>query len=42
MRRRTAIAAYFALGTGMLAPWNAFISAADYYETVWPVSVVFY
>jgi hypothetical protein len=31
-------AAYFLLGSGILAPWNALITAADYYETVYPVS----
>lgn len=34
--RIAAWAAYFFLGAGMLAPWNALISAADYYEAMWP------
>lgn len=31
-----AYACYFLLGSGVLAPWNAFITAADYYELVYP------
>ncbi|KAF8069407.1 ETN8 [Scenedesmus sp. PABB004] len=31
-----AYACYFTLGSGVLAPWNAFITAADYYEAVFP------
>eukprot|EP00775_Hariotina_reticulata_P011647 gene11647-11792_t len=33
---RLAYACYFALGSGILAPWNAFITAADYFEAVFP------
>jgi hypothetical protein len=35
---RLAAACYFLLGSGILAPWNALITAADFYETVYPVS----
>ncbi|KAF6258945.1 nucleoside transporter-domain-containing protein [Scenedesmus sp. NREL 46B-D3] len=31
-----AYACYFLLGSGILAPWNAFITAADYFEAVFP------
>lgn len=31
-----AAAAYFLLGSGILAPWNALITAADYYEAIYP------
>lgn len=34
---RLAAACYFLLGSGILAPWNALITAADYYETIYPV-----
>ncbi|GBF92148.1 equilibrative nucleoside transporter [Raphidocelis subcapitata] len=34
--RTVAWATYFFLGAGMLAPWNALISAADYMEQMWP------
>ncbi len=27
---------YFTLGTGVLFPWNAFITAVDYFETLYP------
>jgi hypothetical protein len=33
---RAAYACYFLLGSGVLAPWNAFITAADYYAAVFP------
>ncbi|WIA30418.1 hypothetical protein OEZ86_000502 [Tetradesmus obliquus] len=31
-----AYACFFLLGSGILAPWNAFITAADYFEAVFP------
>lgn len=31
-----AYACYLLLGSGILAPWNAFITAADYFEAVFP------
>jgi hypothetical protein len=31
---------YFLLGAGLLAPWNALITAADYFQAVYPVGVV--
>jgi hypothetical protein len=34
---KLAAACYFLLGSGILAPWNALITAADYYETIYPV-----
>lgn len=34
---KLAAASYFLLGSGILAPWNALITAADYYETLYPV-----
>lgn len=36
---KVAAACYFLLGSGILAPWNALITAADYYESIYPVSV---
>jgi hypothetical protein len=36
---KMAAACYFLLGSGILAPWNALITAADYYETIYPVGV---
>jgi len=34
---RTEHVLYFILGVGILMPWNAFITAADYYQSVFPV-----
>eukprot|EP00879_Flechtneria_rotunda_P030561 GHRR01033209.1.p1 GENE.GHRR01033209.1~~GHRR01033209.1.p1 ORF type:complete len:168 (+),score=44.25 GHRR01033209.1:100-603(+) len=33
---KAAYCCYFLLGSGILAPWNAFITAADYFEAVFP------
>lgn len=33
---------YLLLGVGTLAPWNAFITAADYYALRYPVSSSFF
>lgn len=30
---------YVFLGSGLLFPWNAFITAADYFESEFPVSL---
>ena len=30
-----AVACYFILGTGILAPWNAFLTAIDYFSRVY-------
>lgn len=38
MQARFALASYFLLGAGVLAAWNAFITAADYYNAIYPVS----
>ena len=29
---------FFLFGAGLLAPWNAFITAVDYFNYLWPVS----
>eukprot|EP00850_Spirogloea_muscicola_P002074 SM000008S22163 [mRNA] locus=s8:166887:168596:- [translate_table: standard] len=34
--RHAAYAIFFALGAGFLLPWNAFITAADYFEALYP------
>eukprot|EP00890_Picochlorum_soloecismus_P002005 jgi/Picsp_1/2805/NSC_01031-R1_equilibrative nucleoside transporter len=36
MMIRTEQVLYFILGVGILMPWNAFITAADYYQSVFP------
>jgi equilibrative nucleoside transporter 1/2/3 len=32
-------AAYFLLGAGILAPWNALLTAIDYFALLFPVRV---
>jgi hypothetical protein len=34
---KLAAACYFLLGSGILAPWNALITGADYFEEIFPV-----